>query len=122
MYTIEFYKDKDGNEPVKEYISSLAGKNDKDSRVNLNKIRDYIKTLSEYGTRAGEPYVKHIEGEIWELRPLKNRILFFGYDGNKIILLSHFIKKTQKTPQREIDKAKRLMKDHKERSDGDEKK
>lgn len=122
MYSIEFYKDKDGNEPVKEYISSLAGKNDKDSRVNLNKIRDYIKTLSEYGTRAGEPYVKHIEGEIWELRPLRNRILFFGYDGNKIILLSHFIKKTQKTPQREIDKAKRLMKDHKERSDGDEKK
>lgn len=122
MYSIEFYKDKDGNEPVKEYISSLAGKNDKDSRVNLNKIRDYIKTLSEYGTRAGEPYVKHIEGEIWELRPLRNRILFFGYDGNKIILLSHFIKKTQKTPQREIDKAKRLMKDHKERSNGDEKK
>ena len=122
MYSIEFYKDKDGNEPVKEYISSLAGKNDKDSRVNLNKIRDYIKTLSEYGTRAGEPYVKHIEGEIWELRPLRNRILFFGYDGNKIILLSHFIKKTQKTPQREIDKAKRLMKDHKERSSEDERK
>ena len=122
MYSVEFYKDKDGNEPVKEYISSLASKNDKDSRINLNKIRDYIKTLSEYGTRAGEPYVKHIEGEIWELRPLRNRILFFGYDGNKIILLSHFIKKTQKTPQREIDKAKRLMKDHKERSNGDEKK
>ena len=122
MYSVEFYKDKDGNEPVKEYISSLASKNDKDSRINLNKIRDYIKTLSEYGTRAGEPYVKHIEGEIWELRPLRNRILFFGYDGDRIILLSHFIKKTQKTPQREIDKAKRLMKDHKERSDGDEKK
>ena len=122
MYSVEFYKDKDGNEPVKEYISSLASKNDKDSRINLNKIRDYIKTLSEYGTRAGEPYVKHIEGEIWELRPLRNRILFFGYDGDRIILLSHFIKKTQKTPQREIDKAKRLMKDHKERSSGDEKK
>lgn len=122
MYSVEFYKDKDGNEPVKEYISSLASKNDKDSRINLNKIRDYIKTLSEYGTRAGEPYVKHIDGEIWELRPLRNRILFFGYDGDRIILLSHFIKKTQKTPQREIDKAKRLMKDHKERSNGDEKK
>lgn len=122
MYRVEFYKDKDGNEPVKEYISSLASKNDKDSRINLNKIRDYIKTLSEYGTRAGEPYVKHIDGEIWELRSLRNRILFFGYDGDRIILLSHFIKKTQKTPQREIDKAKRLMKDHKERSNGDEKK
>ncbi|MEE3499355.1 MAG: type II toxin-antitoxin system RelE/ParE family toxin [Ruminococcus bromii] len=121
MYTIEFYKDKDGNEPVKEYISRLASKKDKDSRINLNKIRDYIKTLSEYGTRAGEPYVKHIEGEIWELRPLRNRILFFGYDGDKFILLSHFIKQTKKTPPREIDKAKRLMKDHIERSGNNEK-
>lgn len=122
MYKIEFYKDRNGKEPVKEYISELAGKKDKDSRINLNKIRDYIKTLSEYGTRAGEPYVKHLDGEIWELRPLRNRILFFGYDGERFILLSHFIKQTRKAPQREIDKAKRLMKDHIERSNGDEKK
>jgi phage-related protein len=121
LYRIEFYKDKNGKEPVKEYINDLAQKNDKDSRINLNKIRDYIKTLSEYGTRAGEPYIKHLDGEIWELRPLRNRILFFGYDGSKFILLSHFIKQTRKTPPREIDKAKRLMKDHKERSNEDEK-
>lgn len=124
MYKVEFYKNKDGKEPVKEYIIELSLKKDKNSRINLNKIRDYIKTLSEYGTRAGEPYVKHLDGDIWELRPLRNRILFFGYDGNRFILLSHFIKKTQKTPRREIDKAQRLMKDYKdymERSDNDEK-
>ena len=122
MYKIHFYQDKNGYEPVRAYLERLNERNDKDSRINLNKIRDYIRILMIKGTNAGMPYVKHIEGEIWELRPLRNRILFFGYDGNKIILLSHFIKKTQKTPQREIDKAKRLMKDHKERSDGDEKK
>lgn len=121
MYKVEFYKDKDGKEPVKEYIIKLSEKNDKNSRINLNKIRDYVKILSEYGTRAGEPYVKHLDGEIWELRPLRNRILFFGYDGNRIILLSHFIKKTQKTPRREIDKAQRLMNDYAERSDENEK-
>ena len=121
MYKVEFYKNKDGKEPVKEYIIELSKKNDKNSRINLNKIRDYIKILSEYGTRAGEPYVKHLDGEIWELRPLRNRILFFGYDGNRIILLSHFIKKTQKTPRREIDKAQRLMNDYSERSDKNEK-
>lgn len=122
MYSVRFYKDKDGNEPVKEYLKELGTKTDKNSRINFNKIRDYIKTLSEYGTRAGEPYIKHIGGDIWELRPLRNRIFFFGYDGQQFILLSHFIKKTQKTPPREIEKAKNLMNDYIERSKGNESK
>ena len=116
MYKIYFYKDKNGNEPLKEYLKELATRTDKNSRINLNKIRDYIRTLSEYGTRAGEPYVKHLSGNIWELRPLRNRILFFGYDGQQFILLSYFVKKTQKTPKREIEKAKNLMNDYIERS------
>ncbi len=121
MYQIHFYKDKNGKEPVKEYLKKLGTKNDKNSRINFNKIRDYIKTLSEYGTRAGEPYIKHLSGEIWELRPLRNRILFFAYDGEKYILLSPFIKKTQKTPKKEIEKAKSLMNDYKERTMQNEK-
>lgn len=120
MYSIRFYKDKDGREPLKEYLKELGAKPDKNSRINFNKIRDYIKILSEYGTRAGEPYVKHLDGEIWELRPLRNRILFFAYDGKQYILLSHFIKKTQKTPKREIEKAKNLINDYAERSKDDE--
>ncbi|WP_369693275.1 hypothetical protein [Acetobacterium wieringae] len=74
MYKIEFYCDKNGKEPVLQYLEELASKNDKDSRIKLNKIRDYMKILKEHGTRAGEPYDKHIEGEIWELRPLRDRI------------------------------------------------
>lgn len=120
MYSIRFYKDKDGREPLKEYLKELGAKSDKNSRINFNKIRDYIKILSEYGTRAGEPYVKHLDGGIWELRPLRNRILFFAYDGKQYILLSHFIKKTQKTPKREIEKAKNLINDYAERSKDDE--
>ena len=53
-------------------------------------------------------------------RQLKDRILFFGYDGNNIILLSHFRKMTQKTPPREIKKANKLMKDYIERSKDNE--
>ena len=116
MYSVRFYKDKDGNEPLKEYIKELGAKTDKNSRINFSKIRDYIKILSEYGTRAGEPFVKHLSGDIWELRPLRNRMLFFGYDGQQFILLSHFIKKTQKTLKREIEKAECLMNDYIERS------
>lgn len=122
MYAVRFYKDKNGREPIKEYLAELGSKSDKDSRVNFNKIRDYIKILSEYGTRAGEPFVKHLGGDIWELRPLRNRILFFGYDGQQFILLSHFIKKTRKTPQKEIEKAQNLMSDYIERSKDNESK
>lgn len=74
MHEIHFYKDKNGKEAVAEYIAELARKKDKDSRIKLTKIRDYIKVLSEYGTQAGEPFVKHLDGEIWELRPLRDRI------------------------------------------------
>lgn len=120
MYNINFYKDEKGNEPVKEYIISLKAKNTKDSLIKLQKIQDYLNVLKANGTRAGLPYVRHLDGDIWELRPLKDRILFFSYDGNNIILLSHFRKMTQKTPPREIKKANKLMKDYIERSKDNE--
>lgn len=112
MYEIYFYKDKNGKEPVKEYIAELAAKKDKDSRIKLNKIMDYVKTLSEYGTRAGEPYIKHIDGNIWELRPLRDRILFAAWNGNGFVLLHVFMKRTQKTPQKELARAKRNLIDY----------
>ena len=47
------------------------------------------------------PFVRHLDGELWELRPLKDRILFFAYNGNDIILLSQFHKKiTENTSKR----------------------
>ena len=91
MYNIFFYKDKKGNEPVKEYIISLKKKNSKDSLIKLQKIQDYLNILRENGTRAGMPFVRHLDGELWELRPL-----------------------------REIKKANKLMKDYLERSNENE--
>ncbi len=116
MYRVRFYKDKNGKSAVEEYFLELAKRKDKDSRIKLNKIRDYIKVLSQYGTLAGEPYVKHLEGDIWELRPLRDRVLFALWNGKEFILLHHFMKRTPKTPQREIEKAKKNLKDLFERS------
>ncbi len=121
MYEIHFYRDKNGKEPVKEYIARLAAKKDKDSRIKLNKIMDYVKTLSEYGTRAGKPYVKHIDGDIWELRPLRDRILFAAWDGSGFVLLHVFMKRTQKTPQKEIERAKRNLDDYQGRKHHEDK-
>jgi len=115
LFRVNFYRDKKGREPVAEYISDLAEKNTKDSRIKLNKIRDYIKILCEYGTNIGEPYIKHIEEDLWELRPLRNRILFVAWKNNTYVLLHVFYKKTQKTPQKEIAIAKKRLIDLKER-------
>ncbi len=114
MYEVRFYKTRDGREPIAEYITELANKNDKDSRIKLKKIREYIKVLSEYGTQAGEPYMKHLDGGIWELRPLRDRILFVAWHNGSYVLLHHFMKKTTKTPAREIEKAKRELADLRE--------
>ena len=71
--------------------------------------------LKQYGTMAGEPYMKHLDGDIWELRPLRDRILFVAWHEGSFVLLHSFVKKTPKTPAREIDKAKRELADLKER-------
>ncbi len=121
MHQIYFYKDRNGDRPVVDYIKGLAGKSDKDSRIKLHKIQDYINALGEYGLQLKEPYIKHLDGEIWELRPLRDRIFFVVWYEGGFVLLHHFMKKTQKTPTREIEKAKREFADLMERGLNDEK-
>lgn len=115
LHKIYFYRDKNGNEPVLDYLKELLSKKGKDSRIKANKINDYIEMLHQYGTQAGEPYIKHLDGEIWELRPLRDRILFVAWVNGSFVLLHPFMKKTQKTPAREIEKAKRELSDMIER-------
>jgi phage-related protein len=122
MRDIYFYEDKDGKSPIYEYIQALSQRTDKDSRINLTKIQDYIKVLQEYGKAAGKPYIDHIEGDIYEIRPLRCRIFFADWVDGGFILLHYFqFKKTQKTPKREIEQAKRNLKDMRERSGNNEK-
>ena len=113
MYKIVFYQNKNGESEVENYIMSLRKQvNNKDNRVKLNKIVAYINLLEEKGLELGEPYIKHLEEDIWELRPIRDRILFAHYENNTFLLLTYFMKETQKT-----EKAKRLLKDYKERSE-----
>ena len=98
MYEVKFYRDKNGNSEVVEYLDDLKAKGvtSKNERVNRDKILAYIGALEQYGMRIGQPIVKHIDGSIWELRPLANRIFFFYWKDNKFVLLHYFIKKSQK--------------------------
>lgn len=116
MHEILFYEDRNGRIPVYDYMQELAGSTSKDSRIKLNKIAQYIKVLQAEGTTAGEPVMKHLDGDIWELRPIRDRILFAAYVNGSFVLLHVFMKQTQKTPPREIEKAKRELADFVERS------
>ncbi|MCL2034673.1 MAG: type II toxin-antitoxin system RelE/ParE family toxin [Oscillospiraceae bacterium] len=117
MYKVSFYHDKSGRSEIVEYLDKLKGQSEtsKNERINRDKILAYIGALEKYGTRIGEPIVKHIDGNLWELRPLSNRIIFFYWKNNKFVLLHHFMKTTRKTPSREIDRARAKLKDFIER-------
>ena len=66
----------------------------------------YIQLLEDNGTRLNENITKHLDDDIWELRPGNNRVLYFYFQNDTFVLLHQFRKKTQKTPKREIERAK----------------
>ena len=113
MFEIIIYEDEHGRSNIREFINELEARatKSKDARVNRNKVIAYLDLLEEMGTRIGMPVTRHLEGDIWELRPLSNRILYAYYKDNKFLLLHQFTKKTQKTPKREIEQALQELED-----------
>lgn len=75
-----------------------------------------IEFLTERGVLLKEPYTKQIKDKIRELRVKDKqgaiRILYFTYTGKRFILLHGFVKKTDKTPVREIEIAEKRMNDY----------
>ena len=109
-FDIEFYYDANGESDVYNFLKELEKKavSDKNARIQYRQVSLFIELLSKNGTNLPDNITKHIEDEIWELKPGKNRVLYFFYKDNKYILLHHFVKKTQKTPKGEIDHAQSI--------------
>ncbi|WP_233519517.1 type II toxin-antitoxin system RelE/ParE family toxin [Mitsuokella sp. AF21-1AC] len=108
MYTIEFYEDQHGESEIWNFLETLRIKSEtnKDARIQYNQILFYIDLLAKNGTNLPANITKHLEEDIWELRPRNNRVFYFYYDESQYVLLHHFRKKSQKTPKREITRAK----------------
>jgi len=117
MFEVVFYEDRHGKQPVKEFLIELQDKarTSKDARIQYQKVLTLIRALEVFGTRIGAPQVKHMDGNLWELRPLAHRISFFYWQQNKFVLLHHFVKKSQNTQPKEIERAAQNMKDFVER-------
>ena len=122
MYNVQFYETQDGKSQIWEFLEDLRIKaaTSKDARIQYKQASLYIELLQQNGTRLNENITKHLEDGIWELRPGNNRVFYFFFQDNTFVLLHQFRKKTQKTPKREIEKAKRERDDSLFRKENDE--
>lgn len=105
-WSILFYADERGEDPVGAFLKSL------DLRTQA-RFDWSIEQLRLRNLKAREPLVRHLEGKIWELRRESQtniyRVLYVFLSGRRILLLHGFQKKTQKTPQREIEIAQQRL-------------
>lgn len=103
MYNLEFYETEGGKCPVSDFLDSLDGK-------MAAKMIGLLEVLEEKGTELRKPYSEAIVDGIFELRCKQGsnitRALYFFYSGGKIVVTNGFVKKTQRTPPKEIALAK----------------
>lgn len=121
MFSVEFYEKSNGVCEVWDFLEELRlkAKRNKDARIQYKQISLYIELLQENGTYLPNNITKHIQDGIWELRPGNNRVLYFFEKENTFVLLHVFRKKSQKTPKKEIEKAKLEREDYLNRKRGD---
>ena len=115
-WCIEYYQKTDGKIPVVAFIDSMPIK-------MKAKIFREIGLLEEHGIQLGLPYIKGIEGKkyqgLYELRIKQStdhaRIFYFLFHGNTFVLLHGFLKKSNKTPISELERAMSYKEDYERR-------
>ena len=107
-WSVEFYADSDDNSPVLDWYQTL------DDKTKAKLIWTF-QLLETNGIDVGMPYVKPLEDKLYEVRAEVNRnairVIYFLYTGRRFILLHGFQKKTQKTPNKELEKARKYLED-----------
>ena len=108
MFQLELYETENGEQPVSDFLDSLDNK-------MAAKLIGLMDVLEEKGTELRLPYSKSMVDGIFELRCKQGsnitRVLYFFYEGKIIIVTNGFVKKTQKTPPKEIKLAKERRED-----------
>ena len=101
MKVVYFVTDS-GRRPVEEFVAALNIRSQR-------KFVDVVELLENFGRGLVTPHAKYIGDEIFELRfeSLEGavRVLYFFFDGEKTVLTNGFVKKSNKTPTKEKEKA-----------------
>ncbi|MCD9020200.1 type II toxin-antitoxin system RelE/ParE family toxin [Cohnella silvisoli] len=111
MYKFEFASLPEVNAFLED-IEDRKNKGDKHARIMFEKIAYCIERVRLQGTRAGIKIIKDLKGKendnLYELRPLDERIFMCLWNGNHFIMLSHYTKDANETDDLELAKARRL--------------
>ena len=102
VLNVSFYKSTSGNEPVRDWLKQC-------SSVDKKAIGEDIKAV-EYTWPIGYPKVVKLDKNLWEIRtnlPYGISRVFFTIWKKYMVLLHGIIKKTQKTPQQDLEIAKK---------------
>ena len=110
MREVNFYKTISGKSPIKEFLDSLPGK-------QVQKITWVLEIIEESRIVPKQYFKKLVNtDDIWEVRVISSSTIFrlLGFfDGNELVILTNgFVKKTQKTPLKEIKLAEKRKKDY----------
>ena len=114
-YAVEYFELPDGSRPAEEFIL------EQDFKMQA-KLFMALEFLEERGPMLREPFSKPLGEGVFEIRAKQgsniSRVLYFFVVGKKVILTNGFVKKTQKTPAREIEKAKKYRAEYLNRMEG----
>lgn len=106
---MNFTIDEKGNMPVREFLDSL------DIKMRQKMLRS-INALHDLGTSLRFPLSECLGDGLFELRAQTNgnitRVLYFFFQGDKAVLTHGFVKKTQKAPPKEINRAKKIRENY----------
>jgi len=93
------------NDPVEEFIYKLQ-------KPTIAKVLKTIELLEQFGYQLGMPHAKKIRLDLFELRVrgIQEVRILYTFKDQKIHLIHAFVKKTQKTPPKEIDTALKQIK------------
>lgn len=101
LRTIEYAVLRNGDMPAMNFFCSLTD-NEQEKVIVL--FRKY----GEQGKISNEEQFKNLEDGLWEFKRFKIRFICFFHIGGRVILTHGFIKKRDKTPREEIERAKRF--------------
>ena len=114
IYNLEFYLAKNNHNYGLEFFSSIIRGN-KEQKKLASKLAWGMDILGQKGPLLGKPWTKQLESNLYELRAKEGsniaRIFYsFGLNG-KIWFFNGFIKKSDETPEGELEKARQLKRE-----------
>jgi phage-related protein len=109
-FQLEWYIDSNGESEAQEYFEALPEK-------QQLRFLYLVKRIGDFGRITNKELFRNEGNQIYAFKPQPDRFLCFFFTGQKIIVTNAFLKKQQKLPRQEKEKALKYMKDYIKRNE-----